>query len=279
MKSYQFIGLFLLLAVLQSPFVAAQIDTISTYHSLNTCQYLAPQDHPIQIARILPKRSGILKSIQFHLDGASGKCHVHLFGHEGGTNFPFWGKDLIPPIELNKTQVGDTSITISLSDSIFIENDQFYIAFTDFEGDFGALQDSTYYESFCTSKDGGNFYPSLLLNRDSSKWIGDNCHIAIDVAIAYQPSITPLFEDITAAIGLPLNLSNHSIAWADVNKDYWMDVLLGTHLFLNKEGFFEKIKLPIPSTLNNRFSKSVFLDMNNDGAWDILLFGLSLIHI
>ncbi len=273
MKSYHFIGFFLLLAFLRGPSIFAQIETLSTYQSLNSCQYLSSKDHPVQIARILPKRAGLLKNIQFHLGGSQGRCKVHLFGQEGGTNFPFFGKDLIPPIVLSKTQIGDTSITISVSDSILIENDQFYLAFTDFEGDFGVLQDSAYYDTFCTSKDGGNFYPTLLLNRDSSKWLGDNCHLAMDITMVYQPLHDPLFEDITTAVGLPLNLSNRSIAWADVNKDYWIDLLLGTHLFLNKAGTFEKTKLPIPSIPNNHFKKSIFLDMNNDGAWDIILFG------
>jgi len=251
----------------------AQVDTMTTYHSLSSCTYLSGMDHPIQMARLVPKRAGILKSLQFHLAGSSGSCQVQVYGQEGGTNFPWFQKGLIHPIKVVKNQEGDTTITVLLSDSIWIKNKQFYIGFSDFIGDFGIKQDSTFAESFCVSNKGGNFYPTLLLNRDSSKWLGDNCSMAMDIAIDYISSTPPLFKEVTKEVGIPMNLSNQSIAWADVNGDDWEDLLLGRHFFINQEGHFKKRKLSPSTLLGNRISASTMLDMNNDGYWDILLLG------
>jgi len=253
--------------------VFAQADTLSTYHSLSTCSYLSAKDHSVQIARFLPDRPCSLQGLRIHVSGATGTCKVHIFGHEGGTNFPWFSKDLIPPIELIKTQEGDTSITIYLSDSIKIENDQFYIAFSHFAGDFGIQQDSTYYEEFCTSKSGGNYYPSLLLDRDSAQWIGDNCHLAIDAFVTYVQPTMPMFKEVTEIVGLPTDISHHTAAWADLDNDYWADLLLGKRLFLNKAGTFQEVQLSLKNNKRNTIRNSAFIDMNNDGHWDILLLG------
>lgn len=273
MRINQIFTYLILLVLFQSNRGIAQTDTITTYHSLSTCTYLSSKDHPIQIARVLPEKSGTLERIQLHLGGTKGVCKMHIFGHEGGTNFPSFGKKLQDPIEIIKRQDGDTSITILLKDSLFIENDQFYIAFTDFEGAFGLKQDSSYYEHFCTSSNGGNFYPSLLLDRDTTQWVGDNCHLAMDLVVHYEQDSTTIFRDITAAVGLPIDVSNQTIAWADINSDSLPDLLLGNRLFLNKKTTFQEVTLPFPAPRNNTISAGSFIDMDNNGSWDIIFFG------
>jgi len=251
----------------------AQLDTISNYQNLEEGEYLSSLDYPVQIARINPERSGYLKAFNIHLKGSTGKCKIHLYGHEAGGVTPVLSQDLIAAIDFNKNSEADTIFTYYLKDSIRIENDQFFIVLDDFEGEFGVRQDRDMMTDYCSSGLGGVFYPSYVLSAEYSKYIGNAYHMAIDIMIDYDPVQLPRFTEVTQLLGLPDDYSNYTASWEDVNHDLWLDLLLGQHLYINKGGSFQKMKLhPEPSS-RKYIKRSAFIDMNNDSHWDIILFG------
>ena len=105
-------------------------------------------------------------------------------------------KPLTEAILATKTKSGPEAIEIHLPQPVLINNYQFYIVLDQFTSNFGLKQDATYQQEFCASKSGGNYYPTLLMNPEG-EWIGDNCHLAIEVCMDYEPNRSPLFVDVT----------------------------------------------------------------------------------
>jgi len=133
---------------------------------LNGNSSISSSEYPEQIARIRPQRPGILNEFNLHLSGGIGKCKVHIYGHEGGNVIPTLAKDLITPIEFIKSTEGDTIFNYTLPDTLRVDNDQFYIALDEFDGDFGFKQDLNYFTEYCKSGTGGYFYPTYLLSSE-----------------------------------------------------------------------------------------------------------------
>lgn len=260
-----------------SPVSAAEIKqpttyTYSNYNTLESCVNISSKEYPRQIARFPIDRPGFIKKIILHLDGAGkGKFTTHIYGHESGTNYPALSKDLIRPIRKRKRKAGYQKIEIKLKQPVFVDNDQFYITLDDFKGDFGLKQDSTFYQTFCCSEDGGNLYPTLLQNNED-KFRGENCYLTMDVQMEFEPSVLPVFEEVSQAVGLPLTLSNDHISWGDLNGDNWLDLIVGGQIYKNEEGHFKDITNTIVDTLPFGVRAGAFVDMDNNGHQDIILF-------
>ena len=254
-------------------FGVAQIDTISFYNTLNECTNISAEDYPVQIARIIPDRAGKLTSFTLYTDGnMTGSCRIIVLGHEGGNNLPSLRNSLIEPITTDKTKIGFEAIDVQLPQPIFINNYQFYIVLDKFTGNFGLKQDATYEQEFCVSKDGGNYYPTLLMNKEK-KWTGDNCNLAIDICLEYEPKKPPIFVDVTKDVNIPLNFFNHSIAWGDIDQDNWLDLLVGSTLYKNRQGTFQNQSKKLDAYHKKSYNAMTFIDMDNDGDLDLLFLG------
>jgi len=258
---------------LQQGIGTAQIDTLSFYNTLNGCTNISAKEYPIQVARILPERPGKLTSFTLFMDGNTiGTCRILILGHEGGNNLPGLINPLTEPIMITKTKIGSEAIDIQLPQPVLIQNHQFYIVLDKFKGDFGLKQDATYQQEFCTSTNSGNYYPTLLRNAES-KWTGDNCHLAIEVCLDYAPKHAPLFVDVTKEVNIPLNFINYSIAWGDIDNDNWLDLLVGSNLYKNRQGTFQNRSKGLDK-YNKKLNKTMsFIDMDNDGDLDLLFLG------
>lgn len=262
-------------------FGTAQTDTLSFYNTLNNSLTISAEEYPIQVVRIHPQRSGNLIRVTLYMDGpTTGTCKMLLFGHEGGNNKPEFLRPLTEKIIVSKTKIGLEAIEIQLPQSVSINNSQFYIVLNRFIGNFGLKQDTTYQPTFCTSKDGGNYYPTLLMAEDG-EWIGVNHPLSLDVVIEYEPKKPSIFVDVTKDVRLPLNLLNHSIAWGDIDNDNWLDLLVGSNLYKNRQGTFQNRSKRLDS-YNKKLNKTMsFIDMDNDGDLDLLFLGhkKSKLHI
>jgi len=247
--------------------------TYFNYNTLENCPNISAKEYPTQMARFQIDRPGYIHKIILHLDGhRKGKFTTHIYGHESGLNYPFFAKDLTPPVQKKKRKKGYEAIEIAFPNPVFVNNDQFYVVLDEFTGDFGLKQDGTFYQDFCYSDDGGNYYPTIL-ETPFKKLSGENCALAMDVKMVLVPAIPPIFEDITQAVGIPLNLSNNSIAWGDLDGDNWLDLIVKNRIYRNNQGHFEDITNQITSRTLPLISGSVFVDMDNDGQQDILFFG------
>lgn len=255
--------------------------TLSPYNSLKSCGHLSGKQYPIQAARFTIDKPGRIKKITLHLDGEEkGTFKMHIYGQESGTNYPALSNDLIPPITKKKRKAGYQAITIKLKTPLVVTNDQFYIALDNFSGDFGLKQDSTYYEEYCCSRNGGNYYPIILVNQDH-KYQGENCYATIDVKMEFVEDKPPFFEDVTKSVGLPIQLSNEHIAWGDLDGDNWLDLIVSGRIYKNTNGTFKDITSSIAKNRPSGTRGAAFIDMNNDGKQDVLLMGTtnSLLYI
>lgn len=246
--------------------------TYSNYNTLESCVNISAAEYPRQIARFSIERPGFIRKITLHLDGAgTGKFTTHIYGHESGTNYPALSKDLVRPIRKRKRKAGYQKIVIKLKKPIFVNNDQFYISLDNFTGDFGLKQDSTFYQAFCCSDDGANFYPTLLVNTED-KFLGENCYLTMDVQMEFEPAILPIFEEMNQASGIPFTLSNEHISWGDLDGDNWLDLIVDGRIYKNEEGHFTDITNTIIKTMPFGVRGAAFVDMDNNGQQDILLF-------
>ncbi len=249
------------------------IHTYSNYNTLENCVNISAKEYPKQMARFQIDRPGFIRKIILHLDGrGKGKFTTHIYGHEGGLNYPFFTKDLTPPIQKKKRKKGYQAIEIELSSPVFVNNDQFYIVLDNFTGDFGLKQDATFYQDFCYAEDGGNFYPTIL-ETNERELQGENCALTMDIEMELMPAIPPIFEDISQAVGISTDLYNEHIAWGDLDGDNWLDLIVGGRVYKNNKGHFEDITEAVIGTISFGVTGAAFLDMDNNGQQDILLFG------
>lgn len=286
-KHSRFLFLFFLMMLIFSPCLFAQNAkaiatkaihqkkpfTFSNYNTLESCVNISAEEWPTQIARFPIDRPGFIKKIILHLDGyGKGTFKTHIYGHESGTNYPALSVDLIRPIKKRKRRRGYQVVVIELKKPVFVNNDQFYIALDDFTGDFGLKQDSTFYQEFCCSRDGGDYYPTLLLNP-ADKYRLENCYLTMDVELEFVAPVSPIFKDVSQAAGIPLNLSNEFIAWGDLDGDNWLDLMVDGHIYKNNQGQFEDITAKVIKNNPAGLRGAAFVDMDNNGRQDILLFG------
>ena len=64
----------------------------------------------------------------------------------------------------------------------------------------------------------------------------------MDIEMALVPAVPPIFEEVTKGVGIPLNLSNESIAWGDLDGDNWLDLIVDGRIYKNEEGVGQGIK-------------------------------------
>lgn len=276
--SFLFLGLIVLLcntslAQNKDSFYNKKRQTLAQYHIPNNGVVISAKEYPTQIARFTIDRPGFIKKIVLHLNGVEkGTFNVHIYGHESGTNFPVFAKDLTPPVKKKKKRKGYEKVVVKLKKPVFVENDQFYISLSDFTGDFGLQQDDTFYQEFCCATDGGNYYPTLLVNN-KRQILGENCNLTVAVEMNFVPAVPPIFKDINSEVGLPTHLNNEHIAWGDLNQDNWLDLIVGGRIYQNNRGQFTDITEQVAAVMPTELRGATFADMNNDGQQDILLFG------
>ncbi len=238
--------------------------------------------YKMYIARFEPLGPGYIQKLIITLGGLSdnGTATLHLFGHDGGTAFPQWQEDLITPITLNKTQSGYQTFTIDLNKPVWIDNNQFFVALSDLSSGVSAVATNEPPSASCQSSNGGDYYFMFFHNPGaSSPWIlGSNKTLKIDAIMDYATT-TPknYMVDITTAAGLPDNLNNKDVAWADYNKDNYLDLLIRNRLFRNNK---DETFTDVSAAAGFDTAKyTMFADMNNDGWVDIISLGDSALNI
>lgn len=217
-----------------------------------------------------------IENITVRLAGESAKraAVLYFYGHEGGTVVPSFQHTLIQPIVIEKSQVGFQEITISLPVPIHIANNQVFVVIKELAEDVVLVSDSKVNESACDAPSTDPVMMQLLQDK-KGQWRYGLFTFGIDLDVVYDNGYTKGMEvqgaltDVTKRVGLDDSLECRSIAWADVNRDGWQDVLVGGKLFVNSERGFREQGLALGATELSDFA--FFVDVDNDTYSDIVV--------
>lgn len=252
-----------------SCFLTGQTDTLYHYNYSAELATLNTKEDPQILARFELDKPCKITGIRVHTSAKIGaSVNVQVYGHEGGTNTPYTKKNLTSTTKITKTKSGKETLEILFPNPILLDNDQCYIGLDQFTANFKLQIDTLNTSDICKDKDGGVYYPTFLGNTLSGK----NFLMPIELLVEYIPTPPPLFKEFTEQAKLPINMPIRSIAWADIDQDNWLDLLVGGQLYKNNQGIFEKISRRIPLDKRWRFA-SLFIDMDNDGNQDIVCLG------
>ncbi len=250
--------------------VMASIDTLRYYTPGTPSLYF--QTFPVQIARFNLPQPGNIISLVVTLGGddPAGSAVLHIYGHEGGNIIPEVKLDMTPPVTLQKTIAGDEEIVVTLTNPVYVDNNQFFVSVGNFTNGAKLASDNVVYPAFCLAgSSGGDFYLEYLENGSGSATYRESA-FKIDVIIDYEELPSPsYFEDYTAAGGiLSDGYSNRGASVGDFNNDGWDDFIRRNLLYKNIHGTFTDITAS--AGISGNPYASAFADMNNDGLLDIV---------
>jgi hypothetical protein len=271
--------LFIFLCVfLSKSGIYAQNDTLRIYNPSNTSTTTYRSDlYPFQIARFDLPYPAFIKGFVLTLKGNTGSSlKMHLYGHEGGVSLPSLLSDLIEPIRVYKTNDDKEEVYVPLEEPyVFMNNSQFFMAFDSFDGAL-IITDRSNHSIACESSSGGSYRYQFARAADGTFYLlhNDNRAFAIDVILEYPTKESEkIFQDKTAEAGIATNLSNSTIACADLNDDGFIDLLIRGKLYMNnKNGTFTDKSADYGLNDNNGVVANAMIDMDNDGDLDIILF-------
>lgn len=268
-----FTSLALLISVIQSH---AVLDTLRHYNTtIGSKGYsYAVASYPKQYARFEPVAPGNITKVIVTLNGPAGSCLMHIFGHSGGAALPQQQIDLVTPITVTKTASGIKKVVVTLASPVFVDNNQFFLKFETFSSGVTLVTDTISHLN-CSSQWGGNMYYQCLENAGGTKYTGGSA-FAVDVIMDYTNGITSpqTCQDISTSSGIGTTQSNATIAWGDVDKDGYLDLLASGKLFRNN-GNNTFTDITTSAGITTPFFRNVFIDMNNDGKEDLLFLSMT----
>ncbi len=227
----------------------------------------------MHVARFDLPAPAIVSRLRITLTGqqSTAAARLHLFGYEGGINIPVLGHELIEPILVQKSERGLQELLIHLPRPLHVDNNQLFVGIDQLAPGVSLVSDSEVREAACVSGRDEKYFYQYLQHRDGSWQYGVFAY-AIGLELEYTGEADARkLRDITQTAGLPDSLSFASVSCADIDGDLWQDLLVGGRLFRNRNGrAFSEITGT--AGLSGAADASLFIDMNNDGAVDILLF-------
>jgi hypothetical protein len=269
--STPFLSIVLLLCAVPLP--ASDGATLSFYNPRSRFVYYHGPGLTMQAARFETPAPGSIRSVTIMMGGDStGHARLHVFGHEGGLPVPILERDLIAPVLIEKKKPGVMRIVVDLPSPVFIPSNQFFIAVDGMTPGVTLLSDDETKQPSCASRTDRFYYQFLKYSDDN--WRSAPYAYAITVAMDYRKrAAAPYLTDVTAQTTIDDSLDvNRSIAWADVNGDGRLDLLVNGRLYANVgDGSFHDITAV--AGISGAPRANVFIDADNDGRTDILFLG------
>ncbi|MBS1914307.1 MAG: VCBS repeat-containing protein [Bacteroidetes bacterium] len=253
------------------------IDTLRTYDARGGYAYYADPSVTMQAARFDLSAPGTLQTVVVLLGGPSsgGSATLHIYGHEGGLPAPGVGRDLVAPITVRKSHAGVERIVVPLKRPVHILSHQFFVALDNVSPGVTVLSDRRKRNTVCA--DSTDSYAFQLLRGRRRQWAWGVYSYLIDAVVEYdfRSATNGGFADMTSSLGLPDSLArSSSIAWADVDRDGYLDLLVDGRLYHNDHGA-RFTNITAQAGIAGLPRAAVFIDADNDGAIDVLFLGLT----
>jgi hypothetical protein len=220
-----------------------------------------------------------IKSMGVYLFGQASKVTVCLIGHQGGSNLPmvfaYAGKNILATGQFQFDGAkSPTLINLPLQTPVDFVGDQVYV------GVMIENADSTYFATTtetlqpgCDSDDGGKFgFQSIADFKAASAnemWRIAGYSYFCNITLEYTGQQNGYFSDRTISSGISPSLNPSTIAWGDINKDGFLDMLVAGRLYQNTgKGDFKDISTK--AGISGAPQGNAFLDIDNDKDLDIL---------
>jgi hypothetical protein len=258
---------------LATPLTAQTLDTLRNYSPKSAFVYYSVPDITMQTARFEPAAPGFVRSIRITVGGSGiGEFTLHLYGHEGGMPVPGIGRDITAPMTLRKNRRGIQTITVALPEPTWVENNQLFVGVEDLPAGVLLLSDNVRRPPTCRNQT-EEFY-NQAMRRNDGLWYYSRFGFAAEIVMEYTSSAPHRFlSDVSSEMKVfDSVLVNGNIAWTDLNRDGYLDLMVGGKLFRNDHG--ERFHdITSSSGISGQPRANVFIDINNDGAIDILFLG------
>jgi len=141
----------------------------------------------------------------------------------------------------------------------------------------GKLSSFILYTVLILGHEGGNNFPSLIKPLTESILV-TKTKVGLE-AIEIQIQQPILINNNQFYIALDKFNGNFglkqdaTLAWGDIDNDNWLDLLVGSNLYKNKQGTFQNRSKKLDE-YDKRFNRTMsFIDMDNDGDLDLLFLG------
>jgi len=245
-------------------------DTLRNYIPNGRFIYYRDQSIKKQAARFDLTRPCSIVKLRLRMQG-EGSATVHIFGGEGGATAPFIERDLVSPIVIEKSGVGIATVDVPLPDPLSIDDTQFFIVVDNLTSGLTLLSDETVKAPSCVS--GSDAYYRQLIQGADGVWNWGKYSYGIDVILNYRSGTHRNLIDMTADSRIPDSATaNGSIAWYDIDRDGYLDLMVGGKVFHNNgdESFSD---VTASSGIAGAPGANLFVDINNDAAVDILFLG------
>jgi enediyne biosynthesis protein E4 len=261
-----------------------QFDTLRHYNPSQITNFSFAQAR--QMSRFYTFKPLIIHGFRVLMDGDTGTIECHLFGHSGADWLEFLINDMIPKFYLHKTVQGKAYVNIVLDNPVNFTNNQFAIEFRNVPSGMRLLREGISHPLECNGSSGGQYYYTYAWQTIT--WSDtttsqcfypvntSNLSLVVDAIVEYPLKESKnYFRDITNAAGIDTLLSNSTIAAGDYNSDGAIDLLISGKLFQNS-GISTFTNVTASKGIVNKYSGvsgNAFVDMDNDGDLDIILFG------
>lgn len=255
-------------------------ETLKYYKNKGQFYYPSP-NIDLQCARFEPKAPCYIKSLKVLLGGSStGTARVRIFGYEAGDSYPELQNDKIPPIHIQKTYPSNQNISVTLPDSIYFDNSWFWVCIDSLSSGVYLMTDSARVDSIPYNQ---YLYELLHINNvpADSAWAGGPSAFFISVVVSYPQNVSPRYlRDYTDSAGITKEALTTCIAAADYDGDGYEDLMINSKLYHNNgNGTFTDVTQQLGIIDDNNHSHPgisqcyTFVDMNNDGLMDVVIFG------
>jgi VCBS repeat protein/flagellar hook capping protein FlgD len=213
---------------------------------------------------------------------SEGVVRLHLYGSEGGANYPILKRDLIESREIRIDKKGYVVKNIHLHDeNIVINNRQFFVMIDSMSSGISLISDSEAKESYCIQDSSRMYTNQIIEYKDGRKRLGK---YGYDIAckVEYlEKEIKYFYSDVTSDYineDILKEFSEEQIAAqilsSDFNDDGYTDLMLGGKLLLNIRG--EEFKIVNKDYgITGQPKLSAFIDINSDGKIDIFFYGFA----
>lgn len=249
-------------------------DTLRTYVPNSPFVYYQDDNIKSYIARFDLVVPSYLRRISLVLTGEASQQsgQIRILGNEAGLPGPFFSRDIVSPIVFEKKKEGIERLDIYVAEDILLKGNQFFVVVEPKDSSVRLLSDKIIKHTLCEEFN-EKFTSQILRTRNGGLLYGQY-GFAIDVVVERSIGESKqIFSDVTKEFGIS-DTTKYPTACAvfDIDKDGFIDLLFGGHLYHN-DGGIKFTDITSQSGLYGIPQAQVIADIDNDNDADILFIG------